>query len=156
MSCEDFATWKEATDPDNQAKGVEKHLEEHSASLRMNIFQRTRVLLNHRESLQVLEEIIRRGEAIALDCEGINLSTPVKGQITLVQVGIMSGQAYLLDVSTDPKIWEELKAVLECSHVVKVLHDSRNISSILTTNHGIHLSNVFDAQVSIRCSTTST
>ena len=29
LSCEDFATWKEANDPDNQAKGVEKHLEEH-------------------------------------------------------------------------------------------------------------------------------
>ena len=29
LSCEDFAAWKEANDPDNQAKGVEKHLEEH-------------------------------------------------------------------------------------------------------------------------------
>ena len=29
LSCEDFAAWKEDNDPDNQAKGVEKHLEEH-------------------------------------------------------------------------------------------------------------------------------
>ena len=29
LSCEDFAAWKEANDPDNQAKGVEKHLQEH-------------------------------------------------------------------------------------------------------------------------------
>lgn len=120
-----------------------------SSSLRMNIFQKSRVILSHRESLEVLEEIIRRGEAIAIDCEGINLSTPSKGQVTLVQIGVMSGQAYILDVSTDPKIWEEgrLKSVLECNHVVKVLHDCRNMASFLNLQHGINLCNVFDAQV---------
>ena len=45
----------------------------------MNVFHRTRVILNCKESVQVLEEIMRRGEAIALDCEGVNLSTPSKG-----------------------------------------------------------------------------
>ena len=121
--------------------------------VRMNVFQRSRVILSYRESLQVLEEIIRRGEAISVDCEGINLSTPSKGQISLVQLAVMSGQAYILDVSTDPKIWEEgqLKAVLECNHVIKVLHDCRNISSVLNAQHGIHLCNVFDAQVTGKC-----
>ena len=46
----------------------------------MNVFHRTRVILNCKESVQVLEEIRRRGEAIALDCEGVNLSTPSKGK----------------------------------------------------------------------------
>lgn len=120
-----------------------------ASSLRMSIFQRSRVILSHRDSLQVMEEIIRRGEAISIDCEGINLSTPSKGQVTLVQVGVMSGQAYILDVSTDPKIWDDgrLKSVLECNHVVKVLHDCRNIASFLNLQHGINLCNVFDAQV---------
>ena len=115
----------------------------------MNLFQRTRVILSHRESGQLLNEIMRRGEAIAIDCEGVNLSTPSKGQVTLVQVGVMGGQAYLLDVSTDPKIWDEgqLKSVLQCNHVVKVFHDCRNISSVLNANFGIDLCNVFDAQV---------
>jgi exonuclease 3'-5' domain-containing protein 1 len=117
--------------------------------LRANIFQRSRVILSHRESVTVLEEVIRRGEAVAVDCEGVNLSTPVKGQITLVQLGVMSGQAYVLDVATDPKIWDEgrLKAVLECNHVVKVIHDCRNLSSVLNAQLGIKLCNVFDAQV---------
>lgn len=114
----------------------------------MNVFQRTRVVLSHRESSKILEEMMRRGEAVAIDCEGVNLSTPSKGQVTLVQMGVMSGQAYILDVSTDPKIWEEgqLKSVLECNHVVKVLHDCRNISSVLKAQFGIDLCNVFDAQ----------
>ena len=118
---------------------------------RMNVFQRTRVVLSHRESSKILEEMMRRGEAVAIDCEGVNLSTPSKGQVTLVQMGVMSGQAYILDVSTDPKIWEEgqLKSVLECNHVVKVLHDCRNISSVLKAQFGIDLCNVFDAQVSL-------
>ena len=70
-----------------------------------------------------------------------------KGQVTLVQVGVMSGQAYIFDVSADTKIWDELKAVLECNHVVKVFHDCRNISSVLSAQLDINLCNTFDAQV---------
>jgi exonuclease 3'-5' domain-containing protein 1 len=119
-----------------------------NAALRTSIFQRTRVIITSRESNQVMEEILRRGEAVALDCEGINLSTP-KGQIALLQLSTMSGQAYLLDVATDPKMWVEgkVQAVLECNDVAKVLHDCRNISSVLHAQHGINLSHVFDAQV---------
>ena len=29
VSCEDFAAWKEANDPDNQADGLKRHLDEH-------------------------------------------------------------------------------------------------------------------------------
>ena len=117
---------------------------------KLTIFQRSRLILSHRESAQVLAEIIRRGEAVALDCEGINLSASSKGQVTLVQLGLMSGQALILDVLTDPQIWEEgqLKAVLQCNHVVKVLHDCRNISAVLKVQHHVELCNVFDAQVS--------
>ena len=116
---------------------------------RLSIYQRSRLIISHRESAQVLAEVIRRGEAVALDCEGINLSTPAKGQVTIVQLGLMSGQALILDVLTDPQIWEEgqLKAVLQCNHVVKVLHDCRNISSVLKVQHQVNICSVFDAQV---------
>ena len=116
---------------------------------RLSIYQRSRLIISHRESAQVLAEVIRRGEAVSLDCVGINLSAPAKGQVTIVQLGLMSGQALILDVLTDPQIWEEgqLKAVLQCNHVVKVLHDCRNISSVLKVQHQVNICSVFDAQV---------
>ena len=96
-----------------------------------------------------MQEIMRRGEAIAVTFEGINLSSSSKGQVTLVQVGTMSGQAYLFDVITDPKIWNEgqLKAALQCNDVCKVLHDCRNISALLSEQYATKLCHVFDTQV---------
>lgn len=116
-----------------------------------NIFQRSKVILNHKECLSIMEEIMRRGEIIAVNCEGINLSSPTKGQITLVQVACSNGQAYLFDVVTDPKIWIEgqLKDALQCNHVIKVFHDCRNVSAILKEQHQTDLCHVFDTQVLI-------
>ena len=96
-----------------------------------------------------MQEIMRRGEAIAVTFEGINLSSSSKGQVTLVQVGTMSGQAYLFDVITDPKIWNDgqLKAVLQCNDVCKVLHDCRNISALLSEQYATKLCHAFDTQV---------
>ena len=96
-----------------------------------------------------MEEIMRRGEVIAVNCEGINLSSPSKGQITLVQVACSNGQAYLFDVITDPKIWIEgqLKDALQCNHVIKVFYDCRNVSAILMEQHQTDLCHVFDTQV---------
>ena len=100
-----------------------------------------------------MQEIMRRGEAIAVTFEGINLSSPSKGQVTLVQVGTMAGQAYLFDVVTDPKIWNEgqLKAVLQCNDVCKVFHDCRNISALLSEQYATKLCHVFDTQVTYLC-----
>ncbi|XP_059093166.1 uncharacterized protein LOC131888343 isoform X2 [Tigriopus californicus] len=41
ISCQAFAEWKEANDPDNQAKGLEKHLEEHGITCPSCKFQYT-------------------------------------------------------------------------------------------------------------------
>ena len=100
-----------------------------------------------------MQEIMRRGEAIAVTFEGINLSSSSKGQVTLVQVGTMAGQAYLFDVITDPKIWNEgqLKAALQCNDVCKVLHDCRNISALLSEQYATKLCHVFDTQVCNSC-----
>ncbi len=35
ISCDQFKEWKEANDPDNQAKGLEKHLDEHGIQVRL-------------------------------------------------------------------------------------------------------------------------
>lgn len=113
------------------------------SAMRMSIFQRTRVILSHMESSQMLAEILRRGEAVSLDIEA------TKSETALVQMATMNGQAYLFDVISDPKIWVDLKEVLECNHVVKVLHDCRNVSAVLHAQHGINLRHVFDAQVPI-------
>ncbi len=112
------------------------------------ILQRSKVITNAKECCEFLEECMRRGEPIAIDCEGLNLSSS-QGQVTLVQLGSISGQATLLDVLCDPLMWTtgKLKDLLESSDVVKVLHDCRNISSVLHAQHGINLNQVFDAQV---------
>ena len=135
---------------DNSDKDIKNVQVVNDEAHRLSIYQRSRLITSHRESAQAVAEVIRRGEAVALDCEGINLSTPAKGQVTLVQLGLMSGQALILDVLTDSQIWEEgqLKAVLQCNHVVKVLHDCRNISAVLKVQHQVDICSVFDAQVS--------
>jgi len=115
---------------------------------RTNVFQRSKLVSSYRDALTFMQEIMRRGEAIAVTFEGINLSSPSKGQVTLVQVGTMAGQAYLFDVITDPKIWNEgqLKAVLQCNDVCKVFHDCRNISALLSEQYATKLCHVFDTQ----------
>ncbi len=37
ISCDQFKEWKEANDPDNQAKGLEKHLDEHGIQVRLTV-----------------------------------------------------------------------------------------------------------------------
>ena len=36
-TCEKFKEWKEANDPDNQAKGLEQHLNEHGLTVRAHL-----------------------------------------------------------------------------------------------------------------------
>ena len=39
ISCEEFKAWKEANDPDNQAKGLEAHLNEHGITVHYCLFR---------------------------------------------------------------------------------------------------------------------
>jgi exonuclease 3'-5' domain-containing protein 1 len=58
--------------------------------------------------------------AVSFDCEGINLG--VKGQLTLFQLGTMSGFAYIFDLITCPNIVSAggLQHLLESETVTKV------------------------------------
>lgn len=94
---------------------------------KLKVLQQTRVIVNPRESLQIIEDIINPRKpppdgkiVIAFDCEGINLG--VKGQLTLVQIGTMSGQAYVFDLFTCPNLVQAggLQKLLEHKDVIKV------------------------------------
>lgn len=96
------------------------------------IVQSTRVIANIKESLQIIEEVMRKSpSAISFDCEGINLG--IKGQLTLFQIGLPSGQAYIFDLITCPSLVTSggLQKLLESDNVIKVmlmssLHKSNN------------------------------
>lgn len=120
---------------------------------KLKVLQQTRVIATTRESLQVVEDIINPRKpppdgkvVVSFDCEGINLG--VKGQLTLVQIGTMSGQAYMFDLFTCPRLVQDggLQKLLEHPHVIKVIHDCRNDSVNLYNQFTITLMNVFDTQ----------
>lgn len=120
---------------------------------KLKVLQQTRVIATSRESLQVIEDIINPRKpppdgkvVISFDCEGINLG--VKGQLTLVQIGTMSGQAYVFDLVTCPSLIQAggLQKLLKHPHVIKVIHDCRNDSVNLYNQFQITLTNVFDTQ----------
>ncbi|CAL1681679.1 unnamed protein product [Lasius platythorax] len=120
---------------------------------KLKVLQQTRVIATPRESLQVIEDIINPRKpppdgkvVVSFDCEGINLG--VKGQLTLVQIGTMSGQAYVFDLFTCPSLVQAggLQKLLEHPHVIKVIHDCRNDSVNLYNQFKIMLTNVFDTQ----------
>lgn len=95
---------------------------------KLKVLQQTRVIATSRESLQIIEDIINPRKpppdgkvVVSFDCEGINLG--VKGQLTLVQIGTMSGQAYVFDLFTCPSIVQAggLQKLLEHPQVIKVI-----------------------------------
>ncbi|KAF6200505.1 hypothetical protein GE061_004948 [Apolygus lucorum] len=110
------------------------------------VLQSTKVVANVKECSNLVEDIINVGEAISFDCEGINLG--VKGQLTLFQIGLTNGQAYIFDLVTCPNlvVGGGLQKLLESDKVVKVIHDCRNDSVNLYNQYGITLRNVFDTQ----------
>lgn len=112
------------------------------------VLQNTKVIANVKECLNLVEDILNgeEGTAVSFDCEGINLGA--KGQLTLFQIGLTNGQAYIFDLVTCPNLVVAggLQRLLESEKVVKVIHDCRNDSVNLYNQYGITLRNVFDTQ----------
>ena len=108
--------------------------------------QVSRVVVTVKESNQLVEEIMRAGQPIGLDGEGVNLGP--KGALTLIQISTMNGQVSLFDVQTNPELLSHggLDTLLESESIVKVVHDCRNDSAALYYQHGITMKNVFDTQ----------
>lgn len=119
---------------------------------KIKVLQFTRVIATVNESLFVTEAIAKSATAnepvvISVDCEGINLG--IKGDLTLIEIGTVHGEAFIFDVFQCPAIMSEggLKALLENDNVIKVIHDCRNDSVNLFTQFKVLLRNVFDTQV---------
>lgn len=116
------------------------------------VHESTRVIVTVKESLQVIDDIFLRVKpgappvAVSMDCEGINLGT--RGQLTSIQLGLMTGQAFIFDLFTCPSLVDNggLKRLLESEDIVKVIHDCRGDSVNLFNQFGITLTNVFDTQ----------
>nr|XP_018897610.1 PREDICTED: uncharacterized protein LOC109030875 isoform X1 [Bemisia tabaci] len=114
---------------------------------KFKILQSTKVIANHKECAQILSDITASSNpVVAFDCEGVNLG--VKGTLSLLQVSLSNGQAYIFDLITCPQIITQggFQAFLESESVVKVMHDCRNDSANLHYQFGITLRNVFDTQ----------
>lgn len=141
------------------ATGLTKNTHETSNNLfvgdtwKIKVLQFTRVIATVNESLFVTEAIVKSATAnepvvISVDCEGINLG--IKGELTLVEIGTIHGEAFIFDVLQCPNIMNEggLKALLENDKVIKIIHDCRNDSVNLFIQFKVLLRNVFDTQVS--------
>jgi len=115
-------------------------------ALKMRTLEVSRVIVNTRECHQVVDEMLRAGQPVGLDGEGVNLGP--KGFLTLIQISTIDGKVFIFDVKTNPTIFTEgkLKKLLQSTDIVKVIHDCRNDSAALYKQHRITLSNVFDTQ----------
>ena len=112
------------------------------------VLQVARVVVSVRESTQIVEELLRAGQPVGLDGEGVNLGP--KGQLTLLQVRVItikmemmrkivmiivikvlmtiaqvstaSGQVIIFDVQTTPAIMSQggLQRLLQAEHIIKV------------------------------------
>ena len=106
------------------------------------------MVVSVRESTQIVEELLRAGQPVGLDGEGVNLGP--KGQLTLLQVILItmkmeimrivmmiivikvlmmiaqvstaSGQVIIFDVQTTPAIMSQggLQRLLQAEHIIKV------------------------------------
>lgn len=119
---------------------------------KIKVLQNTRVIATVNESQFVTEAIAKSATkddpvVISVDCEGINLG--LKGELTLVEIGTIRGEAFIFDVLQCPNIMTEggLKALLENDNVIKIIHDCRNDSVNLFVQFKVLLRNVFDTQV---------
>jgi len=85
------------------------------------VLQKARVIQSVTEANSLLTEILKAKPcAVAFDCEGINLGA--RGQLTLMQLATLNGNAYVFDLLTCPALLAEggLHSLLESHDVVKV------------------------------------
>lgn len=121
---------------------------------KIKVLQNTQVIAGIKDSQFVCDAIMKSSVAsdeqvvISFDCKGVNLG--VKGQLTLIEIGTVRGEAFIFDLQQCPQMVIDggIKALLEDENIIKVIHDCRNGSYNLYTQYDILLRNVFDTQVS--------
>lgn len=121
---------KTLADNSEKDKNLVQNLNNHTSPTvteqwKNRILTATRVINNLKECVQVVDDILSRAKegseiVVSLDCEGINLG--VKGQLTLIQVATMFGQAFLFDLVTCPDMFATggIQKLLTSENVIKV------------------------------------
>ena len=87
-------------------------------AMKYKVLQVSRVVVSIRESCQIVEDLLRAGQPIGFDGEGVNLGP--KGQLTLVQISTFNGQVIIFDVQTSPALMAQggLKKLLESDQII--------------------------------------
>lgn len=124
---------------------------------KIKVLQNTQVISTVKESLFVCDAIMKSSPSpdepvvISFDCKGVNLG--VKGQLTLIEIGTVRGEAFIFDLQQSPQMVADggIKMLLEDESIIKIIHDCRNGSYNLYTQYNILLRNVFDTQVRDYC-----
>ena len=119
-SDQDQRNQREGGDPRPGPQPVQPVVTESREMVKHKVLQVSRVVVSVRESLQIVEEILRAGQPVGLDGEGVNLGP--KGQLTLVQVSRLGGEVIIFDVQTTPALMTQggLQSLLESEHIIKV------------------------------------
>ena len=106
--------------------------------------------------ISAIDELMRQAEVsstsppirVAIDCEGVDLSRI--GSVEIVSFCFPTKDVYLVDFGVVPvteshqMIRSHVKRLLECSSIIKVIHDCRKDSDALYHLHGITMKNVHD------------
>lgn len=79
-------------------------------------------MVNKKEQSGYIASILSTEEALAVDCQGVNLGS--NGKLTLLQIGTSKGNVYLFDVHECSNLLSvvELRSLLESEKIVKVGH----------------------------------
>lgn len=91
---------------------------------------------------------IKNCESVGLS--GITTSLEKNASINIIVISTWD-KVYILDfliINTQKlKFPPELKDILECTYVKKVMHDSRLLTEVLSRRYNINLKNIFDTKV---------
>ncbi|XP_023326100.1 uncharacterized protein LOC111699617 [Eurytemora carolleeae] len=112
-----------------------------------SVLEITEIITSTVRSREIVDQLIKAGQPIGLDAEGIELGP--KGPVTLVQISTQEGQIKLFDVKSNPSLFlgGGLAGLLQSKDIVKVIHACMHDSGAFYFQHGIILQNVFDTQV---------
>ena len=80
--------------PHMQGQGGQQGNGESREAVKQRVLGVSRVVVSARESAAIVEELLRAGQPVGFDGEGVNLGP--KGQLTLVQISTVSGQVVII------------------------------------------------------------
>jgi exonuclease 3'-5' domain-containing protein 1 len=97
-------------------------------------------------AIEEIRQAIQKGETIAVDCEGVNLSR--FGSVTLVNIAVR-GQVYLIDVlKIGSAVYDRgLRSILEDKSIKKLMFDCREDADALKHLYNVRLDGVLDVQL---------